>query len=86
MPDTVAGVREFAKKTDLSHPNSAPRPHSIRWWLTNIVLLYFQALEIGLEWLGKWLLPEVPVGKYWQKQEYYEQEDLSLGSLVNPKI
>jgi beta-glucosidase/6-phospho-beta-glucosidase/beta-galactosidase len=86
MPNTVAAVRHFSKKTDLSHPNSAPRPHSIRWWLTNIVLLYFQALELGLEWAGKRFLPEVPIGKYWQKQEYYEQQDLSPGSLLNPRI
>jgi hypothetical protein len=47
LPPTVPSARKFAAHADLSHKQHSPPPHSIRWWASNCVLLYFA----GLQWL-----------------------------------
>lgn len=45
LPPTVAAVRKWARHADLSHEQHSPPPHSLRWWASNCLLLYFAALQ-----------------------------------------
>jgi hypothetical protein len=55
LPPTVPSARKFARHADLSHEQRSPPPHSIRWWASNCVLLYFGALEWLLGLAGRLL-------------------------------
>jgi hypothetical protein len=59
LPPTVDSVRKYARQADLSHPQRSPPPHSIRWWASNCLLLYFAALQWVVGLAGR-LLPLVP--------------------------
>lgn len=53
IPDTVAAARKFASQADLAHAEHSPPPHSIRWWLGQVFLMYLDVIQWLFDLTGR---------------------------------